>query len=57
MKDRFILKKAKEKQELSKSIANTNAPVEVARVSSPNDFTLKYKEKMRNIDLDSAKKL
>ena len=38
MKDVIIWKKTKEKEKLSKGLADTTAPAEVAQASSPIDF-------------------
>ena len=42
MKDVIIQEKTREKERLSESIADTTAPAEVARVSSPVDLAGKY---------------
>ena len=57
MKDVIILEKAREKEKLSKGIADTTAPVEIAWVLSLVDLTGRYNWAMSNTNLDAAKKL
>ena len=49
--------KAKEKEELSESIANTNPVVEMVQVMSPVYLAKKYIWAMSNFDMDTIKKL
>ena len=53
----IIKKKAKKKENLSKSIADTIVLAEVAWVSNPVNFARKYMWVMNNTNLDAAKKL
>ncbi len=57
MKDVIILEKAREDKMLSESIADTTAPAEVGRVSSPVDLVGRYNWAMSDADLDAAKEL
>ena len=57
MKDVIITEKAREKERLSKGIADTIPPAKVAQALSPVDFAGRYMWAMNNADLDAAKKL
>ncbi len=57
MKDVIISEKAREDKMLSESIADTIAPAEVPRVSSPVDLVGRYNWAMSDVDLDAAKEL
>ncbi len=57
MKDMIILEKIREERMLPKGIADINALVEVARVSSLVDLDKRYNWAMSNADLDVAKEL
>ena len=57
MKDVIIEEKVREKEGLSEGIADTTAPAEVARASSPVDLAGKYMWAMSNADMDAAKEL
>ena len=57
MKDVIIEEKAREKEGLSEGIADTTAPAEVARASSPVDLAGKYMWAMSIADMDAAKEL
>ncbi len=58
MKDVIILEKAREEEMLSlEGIADTTAPAEVARVSSPVDLIGRYNWVMSNTNLNAAKEL
>lgn len=43
MKDIIILKKSREKKELSRGIKDTIPPAEIVETSNPVDFGKKYK--------------
>ena len=49
--------KAREKEELSESIADIFAPTEVTQASSLINFARKYMWAISNVNLDAAKKL
>ena len=57
MKDMIIEEKAREKERLSKNIANTTAPVELAQALSSINFTRKYIWAISDADMDAAKEL
>ena len=57
MKDVIIEEKAREKEGLSESIADTTAPAKVAQGSSPVDLAGKYMWAMSNANIDAAKEL
>ncbi len=57
MKDAIISTKAKKEEILPEGIADTTAPAEVARVSSPVDLAERYIWAICNADLDAAKEL
>ena len=57
MKNIIILEKTREKEKLSEGSANTNAPVDVARASSPVDLIWRYRWAMSKVDMEAAKEL
>ncbi len=57
MKNVIISEKAREEEMLSKGIADTTAPAEVAQVLSLVDLTKRYNWAISNANLDIAKKL
>ncbi len=56
IKDVIISEKVREKK-LSEGLADTTAPAEVARASSPIDLAWKYRWAMSNVDMDATKAL
>ena len=57
MKAVIILEKTREEEMLSKNIANTTTPAEVAQVSSLVDLTGRYNWAMNDANLDLVKEL
>ncbi len=57
MKDVIISEKAREEEILPEGVANTTAPAEVARVSSPVDLAGRYNWAISVVDLDAVKEL
>ena len=57
MKDIIISEKARKEEMLSKLLADTTTPAEVAQVSNLVDLARRYNWAMSNADLNAAKKL